>query len=153
MIDDLDRIMAVMTAAFPPDFGEAWNRRQVEDALLLGNCDYGLIAATGRRPEPGQVAAGFFLSRHVAQEEELLLLAIIPAARRRGLGKILLRQYIAAARLRGARRLLLEMRDGNPAESLYKQSGFVSIGRRREYYRKADGSRVDAVTFAYELTE
>jgi len=32
--DDVDRIMAVMHAAFPPDFGEAWTRRQVEDAQL-----------------------------------------------------------------------------------------------------------------------
>ena len=37
-LDDLDRLRAVMTAAFDPAFGEAWTRRQVEDALLIGNC-------------------------------------------------------------------------------------------------------------------
>ena len=30
--DDLDRLMAVMNTAFDPTFGEAWTRRQVEDA-------------------------------------------------------------------------------------------------------------------------
>ena len=48
--DDLDRIMAVMAAAFPPEFGDAWTRRQVEDALLLGGCHYALIDAEGNAP-------------------------------------------------------------------------------------------------------
>ena len=33
--DDIDRLMAIMQAAFDPAYGEAWTRRQVEDALLL----------------------------------------------------------------------------------------------------------------------
>ena len=33
----VDQIMAIMEAAFDPQWGEAWNRRQVEDALLLPN--------------------------------------------------------------------------------------------------------------------
>ena len=52
--DDIDRIMAVMVAAFDPAFGEAWNRRQVEDALLLGNCHYLLIAENGEAPAAGR---------------------------------------------------------------------------------------------------
>lgn len=35
-MDDIDRIMSVMDAAFPAEFGEAWNRRQVTDALVVG---------------------------------------------------------------------------------------------------------------------
>ncbi|MEO0057507.1 MAG: hypothetical protein RIT17_960, partial [Pseudomonadota bacterium] len=31
----IDRIMAVMEAAFDPAYGEAWNRRQVADALSM----------------------------------------------------------------------------------------------------------------------
>ncbi len=152
MNDDLDRIMAVMDHAFAPEFGEAWSRRQVEDALLLGNCAYGLIAADGAAPAPNGEAAGFYLSRHIAGEEELLLLAVAPAARGAGLGARLLDQFVAAAGRRGARRLLLEMRDGNPAESLYRRDGFVTIGRRRDYYRAAQGGRIDAVTLARELS-
>jgi [ribosomal protein S18]-alanine N-acetyltransferase len=146
--DDIDRIMAVMAAAFAPQFGEAWSRRQVEDALLVGNCHYGLIAADGGEPGPGEAAAGFFLSRHGIEEEELLLLGVAPDARRRGLGAKLLARFSATARARGARRLLLEMRRGNPAEALYLNFGFLPVGERRMYYRAPDGERFDAVTFA-----
>jgi [ribosomal protein S18]-alanine N-acetyltransferase len=146
--DDIDRIMAVMSAAFAPEFGEAWSRRQVEDALLVGNCHYGLIASGGGEPGPGEAAAGFFLSRHGFEEEELLLLAVAPKARRHGLGAKLLTHFSATARERGARRLLLEMRRGNPAEALYLNFGFHPVGERRMYYRAPDGERFDAVTFA-----
>jgi [ribosomal protein S18]-alanine N-acetyltransferase len=146
--DDIDRIMAVMATAFEPRFGEAWSRRQVEDALLIGNCHYGLIAADGGEPAPGKAAAGFFLSRHGVEEEELLLLGVAPVARRRGLGARLLKRFSVTAQARGAKRLLLEMRRENPAEALYLNFGFIPVGERRNYYRAPDGGRFDAVTFA-----
>jgi len=58
-LDDIDRIMAVMEAAFDPAYGEAWNRRQVSDALLLPNTHYLLAAADGGEPREGEAAAGF----------------------------------------------------------------------------------------------
>ena len=146
--DDIDRIMAVMTAAFDPAYGEAWNRRQLEDALLVGNCHYLLIAGDGAPPAPGQAAVGFCLAHHGDEEEELLLFAIEPAHRRRGLGHILLAAFAAGAATRGARRLLLEMRQDNPAEHLYRSFGFVPVGRRTGYYRTQAGTRLDAITFA-----
>lgn len=150
-LDDLDRLMAVMATAFDPAFGEAWTRRQVEDALVIGNCHYQLIDATGSEPEDGAPAAGFFLSRHGFEEEELLLFAIDPAWRRRGLGLTLLGQFAAAARRRRAHRLLLEMRRGNPAESLYRSFGFTPIGERPNYYRSRDGQTIDAITFSFDI--
>jgi len=147
-VDDIDRIMAVMERAFDPEFGEAWTRRQVEDALLLGNCYYELIDAHGHPPEVDVAAAGFSLSRHSLDEEELLLFAVDPAHRRKGLGLTMLFALSRAAKARGARRLLLEMRRGNPAESLYRAFGFKPIGERPNYYRMAGGMRIDAITFA-----
>lgn len=149
-IDDLDRIMAVMEAAFDPAYGEAWTRRQVEDALIIGNCHHGLLDPFAIEPEGTVETAGFFLSRMGYEEEELLLLAVDPRFRRRGIGRALLDRFAADARERGARRLLLEMRRGNPAELLYRDFGFVPIGERRNYYRSPDGERIDAVTFACE---
>lgn len=146
--DDLDRIMAVMQAAFAPEYGEAWTRRQVEDALLLGACHYGLIAQHGAEPAPEEPAAGFYLARNGYEEEELLLLAVDPAYRRLGLGRKLLDRFAAAARANGAQQLLLEMRRGNPAEALYRGFGFSQIGERPNYYRSASGERIDAITFA-----
>jgi len=149
--DDLDRVMAVIEAAFDPAYGEAWSRRQVEDALLMGNCHYGLIAAHGGAPTGGEEAAGFYLSRLGVEEEELLLFAVTPAHRRLGLGAKLLASFFQAARSRGALRLLLEMRRGNPAEALYRKHGFHPIGERPKYYRSASGERLDAITFAHDF--
>jgi ribosomal-protein-alanine N-acetyltransferase len=149
-LDDLDRIMAVMNAAFDPAFGEAWNRRQVEDALVLGNSHYGLVSASGDEPMPGEPAAGFYLARRGYEEQELLLLAVDPAWRRRGLGQRLIERLRHSARTDGSHRIFLEMRRGNPAERLYNSNGFQMIGTRPGYYRTGDGSRIDAITFVLE---
>ncbi|MDE2301737.1 MAG: GNAT family N-acetyltransferase [Sphingomonadales bacterium] len=145
---DLDRIMAIMAAAFDPRFGEAWTRSQIEGALLLGNARYRLIAQSGALPGDGEAAAGFALTRCVLDEEELLLFAIVPDSRRRGLGGALLGALIADARRRGIRRMLLEMRAGNAAGSLYHAHGFRAVGRRPNYYRSANGEAFDAITFS-----
>ncbi len=148
--DDVDRIMAVMATAFDPQFGEAWNRRQVEDALIFGNCHYLLADARGEEPltEPSSIVTGFVLSRAGIGEEELLLFAVAPQFRRCGIGDRLLQRFAETARGRGAERLLLEMRRGNPAESLYLRHGFVPVGLRRNYYRTQAGAAIDAITFA-----
>ena len=151
-IDPVDAIMHVMPQAFDPAFGEAWNRRQVADALLLSNTHCLLVGQTAdeeiRDPED---VLGFAMSRQALDEEELLLIAVIPEHRRRGLGKRLLRDLFDTAASRGTRRIFLEMRDGNPAVRLYLEQGFEQIGRRRDYYRSASGGPIDAVTFAKNL--
>ena len=118
---------------------------------MIGNCHYQLAGAQGEVVEPGTPAAGFFLSRTGYEEEELLLIAVNPAVRRRGIGRKLLEDLAASARTRGAKRLLLEMRRGNPAEALYRSCGFSPIGERPHYYRLANGERIDAITFACPL--
>jgi ribosomal-protein-alanine N-acetyltransferase len=149
--DDLDRAMAVMADAFDPHYREAWTRRQVEDALTTGNCHLHLVDAQGATIEEGVVAAGFSLSRQGYDEEELLLIAVSPQYRRKGIGRSILEALAVAARTRGSKRLLLEMRRGNPAESLYRAFGFSVIGERKDYYRTATGDRIDAITFACEI--
>jgi ribosomal-protein-alanine N-acetyltransferase len=151
--DDIDRIMAVMESAFEPGFGEAWNRRQVEDALLLGGCRVLLIGADGAAPDEGEPAAGFALLRTMLDEEELLLFAIVPQWRRRGLGGKLLAQVLATAKALGVRRMLLEMRQGNTAESLYRAFSFIPVGKRPNYYRTPNGERLDAITFSCDIAD
>lgn len=151
MNDDLDRLMAVMEAAFDPAWGEAWTRRQVADSLAFPNTHCTLLAAHGAPPAPGEPAAGFTLVRAAPGEEELLLVAVDPAHRRKGLGAALLRRFQEDARNRGAEKVFLEMRSGNLAEPLYRAQGFKPIGRRREYYRQPDGNRIDAITFGKSL--
>ncbi|MBI1403096.1 MAG: GNAT family N-acetyltransferase [Porphyrobacter sp.] len=151
----LDRIMTVMEAAFDPAYGEAWNRRQVADALALPNTHALVVDAEGAPIAEGRASsrapAGFVLSRAVLDEEELLLIAVVPGARRRGLGAILINHLFDAARTRGITRLYLEMRRGNPALHLYRKLGFEPIGERPNYYRMANGERIDAITFGCSI--
>lgn len=151
----LDRIMAVMEAAFDPAYGEAWNRRQVADALCLPTTHALVVDADGAIIADGEAgtraAAGFVLSRHVLDEEELLLIAVVPGCRRRGIGAILVNLLFDTARKRGITRIYLEMRRGNPALNLYRKQGFTPIGERPNYYRMTNGERIDAITFARSL--
>jgi [ribosomal protein S18]-alanine N-acetyltransferase len=147
--DLLDRIMAVMEVAFDPAYGEAWTRRQVSEGLLLPSTYALVVDADGVPLGDGSTAApaGFILTRYVLDEMELLLIAVAPGARRRGVGAALIDHLFDAARSRGITRIYLEMRRGNPAIGLYQRFGFEPIGERRNYYRMANGERVDAITF------
>lgn len=148
--DPVDRIMVVMEAAFDPQYGEAWNRRQVSDALLFGNCHYGLIAPDGSEInefcESQVETAGFYLSRTTLDEEELLLFAVTPNHRGKRLGHTLLERMIESAAKRGVTRIFLEMRHGNPAGFLYAAHDFHQVGIRPKYYRTPDGQRIDAIS-------
>jgi ribosomal-protein-alanine N-acetyltransferase len=137
--DDLDDVMHIMGAAFRSCYGEAWTRSQCAGIMPMSGVS--LTIADG---DHGPV--GFSLVRAVADEAELLLLAVEPAEQRRGIGQALLDDFVATALAGGAHRLHLEVRDGNPAIGLYRASGFIAAGRRRNYYHGPDGEAFDAVT-------
>jgi len=147
----LDHIMGVMDEAFPPEFGEAWTRRQVSDSLAMPNIRALVIGSSGKAPAPVEDAAGFVLSRRAADEEELLLVAVRPRHRRRSLGSRLMEEFLASARQHGVVQVFLEMREGNPAENFYLAHGFSPIGRRKLYYLGKDGVRRDAITYGRKL--
>lgn len=154
MQDLVDQIMEVMDKAFDPTWGEAWNRRQVSDSLILSNTYTIIIDENGSIGVPANKArpAGFCLSRHAPGEEELLLIAVKPSCRETGLGRKLIAQLILDARSREVLSIFLEMRANNPAENLYRRIGFEPIGKRPQYYRLTNGDRMDAITFAYRIS-
>ena len=150
-MNDVDRLMDVMEASFDPHYREAWTRRQVEDSLTLPSTFMLLIAADSSPPAEGVEAAGFVLARQAVDEIELLLIAVRPEARGKGLGRALLRQFFDSARKREAVKVFLEMRANNPAEKLYREEGFSQIGQRKDYYRTITGHALDALTFGREV--
>ena len=141
---DLDAVMDVMASAFDLRFGEGWTRSQCAGILPLS----GVLLMLAE--ESDGEACGFSLLRTVADEAELLLLAVAPNAQRRGVGTSLLDHFIEHGRRSGIRRLHLEVRDGNPAVAMYQAFGFKVEGRRRKYYSGLDGSQHDALTMARE---
>ena len=144
--EDLDSVMDIMEAAFGTRYGEAWTRSQCAGILPMA----GVLLMLAHGSESGTLL-GFSLSRSVADESELLLIAVSPEHRRRGIGRGLLHNFLDHAHSDGITRAHLEVRDGNPAIHMYRRAGFEPIGRRRNYYHGPDGSQFDALTFALEL--
>ena len=138
---DLDCVMTVMDDSFDPQFGEAWTASQCAGLLPLPGV-WLTLARTG-----GAVI-GFALARIVADEAELLLLAVRRPIQGQGVGAALLQRFTQDARERGAERVHLEVREGNHALNLYQKAHFTLVGRRRNYYSGRAGQTYDALTLA-----
>lgn len=141
---DIAVVDALMSAAFDSRYGEAWTRNQCMGVLAMPGVRL-TLASVDDRP------AGFALVRSVADEAELLLLAVDPACRRRGIATALLRAVIAEGQAGGIADLHLEVRAGNEAVKLYTAQGFAKVGERRGYYRGKTGQVFDAHTYRRTL--
>jgi len=135
---EASRLATLHTAAFAPERG--WNAGEID--TLTASPGAALLAAP----------AGFALIRTVADEAELLTIAVAPGAQGRGLGTALLAAAEDAARAAGAARLFLEVAPGNgPARALYAARGYEILGRRPAYYPRPDGARMDALILSRPL--
>ena len=141
--EDLPEVMRIMEAAFGTAYGEAWTRSQCAGILPMSG-----VSLTIARDRDSGKASGFSLVRSVADESELLLIAVLPAQHRQGVGTQLLDHFLDRARDAGVGRVHLEVRDGNPAVGMYQAAGFIQVGRRRNYYQSPDGDCFDALTLA-----
>lgn len=99
-----------------------------------------------------QAPSGFLLGRVIADEAELLTVAVAPGARRQGTGRHLLEEFAQTARTRGAGTAFLEVAEDNRAAlALYAAAGWRESGRRRGYYLQPDGQRRDALVLTLTL--
>ena len=117
---------------------DAWPRAVWEHELAQPDRRY--LAVQGQRDAirslpPVLAIAGLRL----AQEAELLTVAVAPELRRRGVAQKLVAQLLAWAHLGGAQLVFLEVRAGDAgAQALYQRFGFIPIARRRRYYSDDD---------------
>ena len=114
-------------------FKRGWSDAEFE-ALLLQPGVHALLGhyrnALGRR-----IAAGFILYRLAADEAEILSVAVVPACRRRGIGKALIEEALRQLYRDGAKSIHLEVEDSNLAAiGLYRGVEFRESGRRAGYY-------------------
>lgn len=137
---DLETLARIHRQAFSP----GWSGEEIAE---LGS-GAGVFALLIEDP----VARAMILCRTVAEETEILTLAVAPDARRQGLARTLIEAALRVARKDGAQSVVLEVAvDNDPARTLYETSQFVQVGRRRGYYRRADGSEADAVIMRHDL--
>ena len=86
-------------------------------------------------------------ARHRAEVQKVL---VHSRARRRGIGRALMLEIEAVARQAGRSLLVLDTRQGDPAEQLYRQLGYIAAGVIPSYAQSADG-QLDPCVFFYRL--
>lgn len=135
-------------------FEDSWSRADLSHLLSMPG-GFGLIARMFDRGLAGLDAmrgVGFALCRVVRDESELLSIGVNATYRRRGIGAALMRASMERCRERGARVMFLEVAvDNDDAQSLYRGFGFEAVGRREDYYARADGTRASAYTMSCDL--
>ncbi len=139
---DIDAALAIEQQASP----DPWRRYAFEQSLAPDGAQ--LLV------DPHGVAVGFLIWRVVADQAELLNIALLPEWRGHGLGRALLTallEQLPAA----VSSLFLEVRASNLAAiGLYAAVGFNQIGERRDYYRRSCeplAGREDALVMALDL--
>lgn len=126
-VTDIQSVAEIERASF----GDPWSEAAFR--ALYGM--RGAIFLVAGRSETYSIA-GYVIARVVADQSEILNLAVAPLERRRGLGGELLDAGLAAVRTAGAQEVFLEVRESNSgAFALYTSRGFAALSRRRKYYR------------------
>ena len=120
---DIDQVLAIEQRSF--DHG--WSRQQfLDEATQPGHA---VVC------EEDGLILGYLCLRWVADEAEVLDIAVLPEARRRGVARDLLSWGFQQAQQVGATIMHLEVREtSQPAIELYQQQGFQVVGRRPGYY-------------------
>ena len=125
-------------------FTDPWSERLIRDCLENDSL-YRMYAA---EDESGIV--GYGVLSMVADEAGVDNLAVLPEARRQGIGAALLSRMIFEAGIHGMTWVFLEVRESNaPAIALYERAGFVEVGFRRNYYQNPEeGAKLYTLTLS-----
>ena len=109
-------------------FSDPWSQRDFRECLAVG-VPFFVAEASG-------AVVGYVIAHYAVDEAEILNLGVMPAHRRRGVGRALVEAMLARLRQRGITAVFLEVRESNAnAQQLYTALGFTRVGRRRNYYR------------------
>ncbi|MGH7590076.1 MAG: ribosomal protein S18-alanine N-acetyltransferase [Gemmatimonadales bacterium] len=110
-------------------FTDPWSAASLRD-VLVAESSFGFVA------EGAGAVVGYGLGRIIADDGEILNLAVAPEHRRRGVARSLLGSMLGRFDAGPVRQVFLEVREGNlAAVTLYQDRGFVLAGRRADYYR------------------
>lgn len=144
MIEAADATQAEELAALHAGaFDKPWSAEQI--AKLMENPSVYAIIARNGAPQ------GFVMGWAAAGDAEILTLAVLPEARRRGVGAALATAAGVAALIRGAAAIHLEVAENNAsARALYHKLGYEEAGRRQGYYF-GEGGAVDALVMKRAL--
>ncbi len=130
--EDADRVAAIEAASFPVP----WSRQSFWEEASNEQAYYLLAISDGE-------IIGYAGAWLVLDEAQVTNIAVAPAWRGRGVGRLLLTELIARVKVQGAVRMTLEVRPSNTAAlALYDALGFQDCGRRPGYYQDNDEDAV-----------
>jgi ribosomal protein S18 acetylase RimI-like enzyme len=148
-----DSVDSGASLGFWPPLGEAeaaayWAARLHELAagtrrLLVARAPHGRLV--------GSVQLGLALWPNAHHRAEVQKLMVHSTARRQGLGRALMAAVETSARAAGRSLLVLDTREGDPAETLYTAIGYTILGPIPGYVREADGTSSATVVFYRHL--
>jgi ribosomal-protein-alanine N-acetyltransferase len=161
MMDLLLRPRIIIDAAEPADtealveihaagFRRGWSADEIE-GLIADDTVFSLVLRRetlfgARRPH------GFILIRTVADQAEVLTIAVAPSSRGRGYGRQLMEEALRCLYRDLVPEIFLEVDEGNrSAVSLYQSLGFVEVGRRKGYYSDGKGPGGTALVLRLQL--
>lgn len=136
--DALDEDLPMLAEIHAKSFAHNWSTGEL--ARLKGQEGVSIRVARRANAYGTRKPLGFLMTRTVADEAEVLTIAVDPRQRGRGIAKKLMKDKMF--RLYGKRCacLFLEVDAGNePALRLYKSLGFKQVGERKGYYRSGEG--------------
>jgi ribosomal-protein-alanine N-acetyltransferase len=129
-VEDLETVMWIEQQSFTTP----WSRAMFVSELANRRTSCLLVARAG---ETREVIVGHLGFRVVIDEMHVVLVAVHPSWRRRGIARQMLEQAMHKARLAACRKATLEVRVSNvAAQRLYFQLGFAPVGTRPRYYRR-----------------
>ncbi len=155
IISHIRKAKMVDKAIITKIYGKSFNAQQAAisvNNLLKTTGSWAYIAKINQLNSNHSIAVAFIIARSIMDEAEILSIGVDNDYLRLGLAKKLMQQAIIEAKSRNGANIFLEVAENNnPARSLYAKLGFKVIGRRKGYYIKSDGSRIDALNFKLKL--
>ena len=126
---DLDEVLAIEASAS----STPWSKKMFSEEMQNpGSCCFVIKIEI----ELKQPIIGFICFRNMAEESELLNIAVHPHYRRLGIGRKLMQFYIDFSSQRGVKTFYLETNSSNePAIHLYQRFSYQSFGMRKKFYQ------------------
>lgn len=122
----------------------AWSLSLIRDDFAFGGKRYRGALVDGE-------LVGYAVYGFDGDAFHLMNIAVVPGARRLGVGRVLMEDFLAEARAVGAADAWLEVSVANPAAlALYRAYGFEEVRRRPRYYQPEDE---DALVMRRRMTD
>lgn len=140
-LPDYSHIARIHSASFE----RGWKTQEIRELMEKPGSKAFVYDIDGSR-------AGFVLVRLAADECEIIAIAVDEQHKRKGIARKLLDFLPDYLKREGVKTIFLEVAEDNfSAMALYEAAGYAEHGRRKGYYRRWHGRRIDALMLQHKL--